>query len=72
MDYDSMTGAELESELNRLKSTLDDLEEVINFNLTYSSAHIGGAEVRRDEERLQELKKKIRRIEELLSQKTSR
>ncbi len=67
MDYSSMSRAELEMTLKRLKGNLEDLEETISFNLTYSAAHIGGGQVRRDEESLSELKKQICRIEERLS-----
>ncbi len=69
MNYEAMDRAELELQLKRLKSSLEDLEEMINFNLTYAGDHIGGGEIRRDEERLRELKEEIRRVEELLSRK---
>jgi hypothetical protein len=67
MDYNSMSRAELESALKRLQSNFDDLEETINFNLAYSSSHIGGEQVRKDEELLRELKEEILRVKELLA-----
>ena len=67
MEYSSMTRAELELNLKRLKSRFADLEETITFNLAYSSAHIGGGQVRKDEACLNELKTEICRIQEILT-----
>jgi hypothetical protein len=61
-----MSKAELEVALKRLQSNFDDLEETINFNFTYSSAHIGGNQVRKDEESLQKLKEEIVRVKQIL------
>jgi len=66
MDYNSMSKIELETMLKRLQNNLEDLEETINFNFTYSAAHIGGSQVRKDEERLRKLKEEIERIKEIL------
>jgi uncharacterized protein YktB (UPF0637 family) len=67
MDYNSMSKAELEAMLKRLQNNLEDLEETINFNFTYSSAHIGGNQVRKDEESLRKLKEEIERVKKILS-----
>jgi hypothetical protein len=66
-DYNSMSKAELESVLKRLKSNLEDLEETIRFNFAYSSAHISGGQVRKDEESLRKLEEEVGIVEELLS-----
>jgi hypothetical protein len=71
MDYNSMSRAELESALKRLQSNFDDLEETINFNFAYSSAHIGGEQVRRDEELLRVLKEELIKVRELLAKTDS-
>jgi peptidoglycan hydrolase CwlO-like protein len=67
MDYNSTDIVELKTILKRLQFELEDLEETLNINFTYTSAHIGGREVRKVEERLRQLKKKIARINEILS-----
>ena len=67
MDCNSVDAAALETLLARLQTEPEDLEETINFNFTYTSAHIGGREVRKDEERLGQVKEKIAMIKELLS-----
>ncbi len=72
MDSDAMSKAELELNLRRLKDNLEDLEETIHFNFAHSAAHIGGGQVRKDEESLSLLKDEICRIEELLSGLNSR
>ena len=61
-----MNRAELEASLQRLQSDLEDLEETISFHLTYSSAHIGGGQVRKDEESLNEIRDKIAYVRQLL------
>jgi hypothetical protein len=66
MDYNSMSKDELESALKRMQSNLEDLEETIKFNFAYSAAHIGGKQVRKDEEILRELKEEIARVKEIL------
>jgi cob(I)alamin adenosyltransferase len=66
MDYNSMSKIELEAMLKRLQNNLEDLEETINFNFTYSAAHIGSSQVRKDEEILKKLKEEIERIKEIL------
>jgi hypothetical protein len=67
MDYNSISKAELENILERLQNNFEDLEETIKFNLNYSSAHIGGNQVRKDEESLRKLKEEIERVKEILS-----
>lgn len=67
-DYGLMPKAELELELKRLRDNLEDFEETMQFNFTYSSAHISSQQVRKDEDNLSELKKDISAIEKLLSQ----
>jgi hypothetical protein len=67
MDYNSIDIVELKTILKLLQFELEDLEEALNFNFTYTSAHIGGREVRKDEERLRQLKEKIAKINEILS-----
>jgi len=61
-----MNREELASSLQRLLSDLEDLEETISFHLTYSSAHIGGGQVRKDEESLKEIRDKIAYVRQLL------
>lgn len=63
----TVSAAELEAELNRLRRRYEDLEEVITFNLTYSSAHIGSGEVRQDEEALKDLRDEIATVEKRLA-----
>lgn len=67
MDYNSADTTELETMLARLQRELEDVEETIDFHFTYTSAHIGGHEVRKDEERLEQLKGDIANIKEVLS-----
>ena len=67
MDCNSVDTAALKTMLACLQTELEDLEETINFNFTYTSAHVGGREVRTDEERLGQLKEKIAMIKEVLS-----
>ena len=66
MDYRFMNREELASSLQRLQSDLEDLEETISFHLTYSSAHVGGGQVRKDEESLKEIRDKIAYVRQLL------
>ena len=61
-----MNREELASSLQRLQSDLEDLEETISFHLTYSSAHVGGGQVRKDEESLKEIRDKIAYVRQLL------
>jgi len=61
-----MNREELASSLQRLQSDLEDLEETISFHLTYSSAHVGGGQVRKDEESLNEIRDKIAYVRQLL------
>ena len=60
---------ELGSVLKDLQESLADLEETIEFNLTFSSAHIGGNQVRKDEESLRLLREEIARIQRLIAEK---
>lgn len=69
MDYDSMTVPELESALDSMKRDLEDIEEMVSFDYTFTSAHIGGHRVKKDEERIGKLKEKILLIRELLRQR---
>jgi uncharacterized protein (UPF0210 family) len=62
-----MTKSELEQKLKSLKDELEDLEDAIAFNLMNTAAHIPGGHVRKDEELLEELKKKIAGIERELN-----
>jgi hypothetical protein len=71
MDYNSMSKAELETTLKRLQSNFEDLDETINFNFNYSSAHIGGGQVRKDEELLIKLREEIAEVIELLTKADS-
>jgi hypothetical protein len=63
-----MKKKDLESTLRRLEADLEDLEETMRFNLSHTSAHIGGAQVRRDEETLEQLRQEIGRIQALLKE----
>jgi len=63
-----MKKKDLESTLRRLEADLEDLEETMSFNLSYTSAHIGGAQFRKDEETLEELRQEIDRIRTLLKE----
>jgi hypothetical protein len=67
-DYGSMSKAELGSALNNLRDSLADLEETVQFNLTYSSAHISGKQVSKDEESLSLLREEIARVEQLIAE----
>lgn len=62
-----MSRAELEDLLLRLRRELEDLEETIYFNYRFTSAHIGGKQVRQDEETLRLHKDKIAGVETLLA-----
>ena len=66
-----MSKADLELTLKRLQNNLEDLEETINFNLANSSSHIGGRQVRKDEESLRELEEEICRVKGNLSKAES-
>ncbi|MBE0426877.1 MAG: hypothetical protein IBX72_09555 [Nitrospirae bacterium] len=68
-DYSLISKAELKLELKRLRVNLHDLEETMQFNSTYSSAHISGEQVKKYEESLTVLKNEIAAIEQILSQK---
>ncbi|MGE5237293.1 MAG: hypothetical protein ACM3ON_00640 [Chloroflexota bacterium] len=67
MNYREMGRTELEAVLKRLRFELEDLEDMIGFDYTFTSAHIGGSQVRKDETTLIDLKEQILFIEELLS-----
>lgn len=62
-----MSRDDLEAALERLRRNLEDLEETVQFNLLFSSAHIGSKEAKRDRESIEELKEEVRRIEALLT-----
>ena len=70
MDCNSVDPVELEKLLVNLCVELEDMEEAVNFNFTYTSAHMGGREVRKDEETLRHLKERIVQINEALSKQT--
>ncbi len=57
---------EIRETLNRLRAELEDLEETIAFNFMNTSAHIGGGQVRKDEEALKALREKISSLERRL------
>jgi hypothetical protein len=57
----------LESLLPRLQSHLEEPEETIRFNLTYSSAHIARTQVRKDEQSLTEPRQGIASVGQLLA-----
>ena len=71
MNYSSMSKAELESNLKKLKNDFEDLEETITFNFANSSSHIGGGQVRKDMVCLEELKAEICQIESILEEMDS-
>jgi len=66
MDYNSMSRTELESVLDHLQRNLEEMEEMIVFDYNFTSAHIGGHRVKKDEERLAKLKDEISRVQRLL------
>jgi hypothetical protein len=68
-DYGSMSKAELGSVLKDLQESLADLEETIEFDLTFSSAHISGKQVSKDEESIRLLREEIARVEQLIAGK---
>ncbi|MEJ2697102.1 MAG: hypothetical protein P8013_10690 [Candidatus Sulfobium sp.] len=68
-DYETLTRSELESEIRRLKSDLEDLEETVAFHFANTSAHIPGSSVARAEEEREALKAQIAEVERLLSEK---
>jgi hypothetical protein len=55
--------------LKDLRESLVDLEETMQFNLTYSSAHISGRQVSKDEESLRLLREEVARVEQFISEK---
>ena len=65
--YESMDKAQLEAELKKLKADLEDMEDTFNFNLTNTSAHLRSGIVAEHEDELEDLKKEIAQVEELLS-----
>ena len=67
-ENEAMKKKDLESALRRLEAELEDLEETMGFNLSFTSAHIGGAQVRKDQETLEVLRKEIGRIRDLLKE----
>ena len=68
-DYSLMSKEDLGSVLKDLRESLADLEETMQFNLTYSSAHISGKQVSKDEESLRLLREEIARVEQLIAEK---
>ncbi len=64
-----MNKNDLQLELKRLRDCLEDLEETMQFNLTHTSAHISGQQVKKDEESLGMLKHEIATLEQILSQR---
>ncbi len=68
-DCNRMSKGELESELRRLRSDLEDLEETVAFHFANTAAHIPGSSVAGAEEEREELKRKIAEVEKLLSEK---
>ncbi len=66
MDHDSMTVQELEAAIDNLKIDLEDIEEMVSFDYTFTAAHIGGHRVKKDEERIGKLKEKILLMREML------
>jgi len=52
--------------LKDLQESLADLEETMQFDLTYSSAHISGNQVSKDEESLRLLREEVARVERFL------
>ncbi len=67
-----MSKEELGSVLKNLRENLVDFEETLQFNLTYSAAHISGEKVRKDEETLNLLREEIDRVEKLMSEMSDR
>jgi predicted metal-binding protein len=67
LDYNLLSREKLELLLLRLQGELEDLEEAISFNLTYSSAHISGGQVKKDEESLAEIRERLSHIRQLLT-----
>ena len=65
--YDAMTKEELATELERLKSDLEDFEETSQFYLMNSSAHISGKTVAKFEKEFTMLKDTIAEVEKLLA-----
>ena len=67
-DYNAMSRAEIEHELKRLISDLEDLEETVSFHFNNTAAHISGGSVARAEEERETLKAQIANIEKRLSE----
>lgn len=67
-EYEETTGEELQKELQRLKDELEDLEDTFAFNLTHTSAHLSSGAVQEHEDELEEMKRKIARVEELMKE----
>lgn len=58
-DYSTMTAAEVNAEIKRLKDELEDLEDTFTFNLTNTSAHLRSGIVAEHEEEIEELNREI-------------
>ena len=63
-----MQKTDLETQLKNLEADLEDLEETVRFNLSHTSAHIGGSQVKRDQEILEEMRQEIARLRTLLKE----
>ncbi len=61
-----MSRAELESVMDHLQRNLEDIEEMIEFDYNFTSAHISGHRVKKDEERIAELKDNISQVQRIL------
>jgi len=70
MNCDSMSGLELGAALDNLKRDLEDIEEMVSYDYMFTSAHIGGHQVKKDAEKIGMLREKVAHVQELLSSKS--
>lgn len=61
--FDGMSRDQLELELKKFRSDLEDAEDTFNFNLTNTSAHLNSGLVAEAEEDLAELRKTVAFLE---------
>jgi len=65
-DCMSMSKAQLEAEVEKLKYRLEDMEDTFEFNLANTPAHMSGELVAKHARELEDLRTDISRIERLL------
>lgn len=69
MDYEKITIAELNDKLIKLKETLEEIEEERIFVLSQTGLHIPGGKAKQYEAEVEETKRCILTLEEILRKK---